>query len=148
MSQDILRSSQHFRASLGVLEERASQEFAKWAAANCRHHVMREEGGVMVLYATRQNCRSEQQHKNAVKALASNKRIKLNTEASFLRLLQPEEYDAIAREAPDTDGHDEAPTHQESPPACGAVEIVPHLPTGFDARAKEAYLALVAVDAR
>ena len=70
MSQQILQTSAHFRANLGVLEETAAQVFSNWAEANCIHHVMQEENGSTVLYATRQISRTERQHKKTLQALA------------------------------------------------------------------------------
>ena len=107
---------------------------------NCIHHVIQEENGSTVLYATRQNGRTEQQHKNALKAVASNRKIKLKTEASFLQLLQ-DEYEVVGGGASDVQMDE--PTLRE---ACG-VEILTALPEGFDERAEQMRLALVAASA-
>ena len=145
MTRDILQSSTHFRADLGALNETAAQEFSKWAAVNCIHHVMQQENCSTVLYATRQNSRTEQQHKNALRALASNRKIKLKTEASFLRLLHLEEYEVIGGEVSATDGQmNEAPL----PTPCGMEMItIEQLPDGFDERAGKLLAQLVAASA-
>ena len=143
MTAENLETSAHFRANLGVLDETAAQVFTNWAIVNCIHHVIQEEKGSIILYATRQNGRTEQQHKNALRAVASNRKIKLKTEASFLRLLH-EEYEAMAGEAPDVQ-MDEL-TLREVPTSCG-VETLTALPVGFDERAQQMRLALVAASA-
>ena len=136
MKRDV-QSSAHFCANLGVMDENAARVFSTWASANCSHHLLREEDCRTVLYATRQNSRSEQQHKNTLRAFSSNKNIKLKTEAAFLRLLHPEEYEAIVREATSAvDTTTDAPALREAvPPTCCKMEILTHLPEGFDARA-------------
>ena len=146
MSQQIPKSSAHFRANLGVLDETAAQVFSNWAEANCSHHVMQEENGSTVLYATRQNT-TEQKHKNALRALASNRKIKLKTEASFLRLLH-EEYEVTGREAPDVRVDEPSLREATLPTSCG-VELLTgtKLPAGFDTRAEQMRLALVAASA-
>ena len=147
MTAEHLETSAHFRANLGVLDETCAAVFTNWATANCSRFFLREESGAMVLYATRPNARSSQQHKNTLKALASNKRIKLKTEASFLQLLHPEEYEAIA---PDTlVSVDQKDASQEGvyPTSC-KMEILTQLPDGFDERAREMLEALVAAEVR
>ena len=144
MAADNLQTSTHFRANLGVLDEAAAQVFANWAAVNCIHHVIQEENCSCVLYATRRTSRTEQQHKNTLKALASNRKIKLKTEASFLRLLH-DECEAMGEEAPATDVHMEEPSLREVPlPTPCKVEIHTELPQDFDQRAEQMRLALVA----
>ena len=148
MSQPTLQTSAHFRADLGVLDEAAAQEFSKWAAANCIHHVMQEENGSTILYATRQNSRTEQQHRKTLRALACNKKIRLKTEASFLRLLH-DEYAATVGEASATDVQMDEPSLREATLRMPCtVEIFTQLPEGFDERAEEMRLALVAASAR
>ena len=148
MSQQLLQTSAHFRADLGVLDEAAAQEFSKWAAVNCIHYVMQEENGSMVLYATHRHSRSEQQHKNTLKGLASNKKIKSKTEASFVRLLH-DDYAAMGGEASATDVQMDEPSLREAPLRMPCeVEILTQLPEGFDERAEEMRLALVAASAR
>ena len=146
MSQQIPKSSAHFRANLGVLDETAAQVFSNWAEANCSHHVMQEENGSTVLYATRQNT-TEQKHKNALRALASNRKIKLKTEASFLRLLH-EEYEVTGGEASDVRVAEPSLREATLPTSCG-VELFTgtKLPAGFDTRAEQMRLALVAAGA-
>ena len=148
MTAENLQTSTHFRADLGVLDEAASQEFSKWAAVNCIHHVRQDENGSTVLYATRQNSRTEQQHKKTLKALASNKKIQLKTEPSFLRLLH-DDYAVVGGEASTTDVQIDEPSLQEATlrMPCG-VEMLTQLPDGFDERAEEMRLALVAESAR
>ena len=138
MTAGNLETSAHFRANLGVLDETTAQVFTNWAAVSCIHHVIQEENGSTVLYATRRECKTEQQHKNALKAVASNRKIKLKTEASFVQLLH-EEY--VGREASNVQMDE--PTLRE---ACG-VEIRTALPDGFDDRAEQMRLALVAASA-
>ena len=148
MTAENLQTSTHFRANMGVLNEAAKQEFSKWAEATCIHHVMQEEGGSTVLYATRQHKRSEQQHKNTLKALASNKRIKLKTEASFLQLLHPEEYEAIAPSVTRASVEQtDAPREGVYPASC-KMEMRTQLADGFDERAREMLEALVAAQVR
>ena len=146
MSQQIPKTSAHFRANLGVLDETAAQVFSNWAEANCSHHVMQEENGSTVLYATRQNT-TEQKHKNALRALASNRKIKLKTEASFLRLLH-EEYEVTGGEASDVRVDEPSLREATLPTSCG-VELLTgtKLPAGFDTRAEQMRLALVAASA-
>ena len=146
MSQQIPKSSTHFRANLGVLDETAAQVFSNWAEANCSHHVMQEENGSTVLYATRQNT-TEQKHKNALRALASNRKIKLKTEASFLRLLH-EEYEVTGGEASDVRVAEPSLREATLPTSCG-VELLTgtKLPAGFDTRAEQMRLALIAASA-
>ena len=148
MTAGIPQTSAHFRANLGVLSEAAAQEFSKWAAVTCIHHVMQEENGSTILYATRQNSRTEQQHKKTLKALASSKKIQLKTEPSFLRLLH-DDYAVMGGEASTTDAQIDEPSLQEATlrMPCG-VEILTQLPEGFDDRAEEMRLALVAASAR
>ena len=144
----IPKTSAHFRADLGALDETAAQVFSIWARANCSRHVMREEDGSIVLYATRPNAKSSQQHKNTLKALASNKSIKLKTDATFLRLLHPEEYEAmIARDTRASDDQTDAPREGASPTSC-KIEFLTKLPDGFDERAREMLEALVAAEVR
>ena len=146
MSQQILQTSAHFRANLGVLEETAAQVFSNWAEANCSHHILRKEDGSTVLYATRPNARSSQQHKNTLRALSSRNNIKLKTEASFLRLLH-EECKDTGGEPSATDVHMDEPSLREAtmPTPCG-VEILT-LPQGFDERAEQMRLSVVAASA-
>ena len=147
MSQQILQTSAHFRANLGVLNEAAAQEFSKWAAVNCKHHVMQEENGSTVLYATRPNARSSQQHKNTLRALSSRNKIKLKTEASFLRLLH-EEYEVTGGEASATDVQMDEPSLEKATLRMPCrVELYTSLPAGFDERAEQMRLALVAASA-
>ena len=142
----MLQTSAHFRANLGVLNEAAAQEFSKWASLNCIHHAMQEENGSTVLYATRQNT-TEQKHKNALRALASNRKIKLKTEASFLRLL-PEEYEFTGGEASATDVRMDEPSLEKATLRMPCkVELFTELPAGFDERAEQMRLALVAASA-
>ena len=147
MTAENLQTSTHFRADLGVLDEAASQVFANWGAVSCIHHVIQEENGSTVLYATRQNSRTEQQHKKTLKALASSKKIQLKTEPSFLRLLH-DDYAVMGGEASTTDAQIDEPSLQEATlrMPCG-VEILTQLPEGFDDRAEEMRLALVAAGA-
>ena len=98
MTAEILQSA-HFRANLGVLDETAAQVFTNWAAANCTRFVLREQSGARVLYATRPNARSPQQHKTTLRALSSRNNIQLKTEATFLQLLNAKEYEEVI--APD-----------------------------------------------
>ena len=128
-----------------MLNEAAAQEFSKWAAVNCKHHVMQEENGSTVLYATRPNARSSQQHKNTLRALSSRNNIKLKTEASFLRLLH-EEYEVTGREAPDVRVDEPSLREATLPTSCG-VELLTELPAGFDERAEQMRMALVAASA-
>ena len=147
MSQQNLQTSAHFRANLGVLNEAAAQEFSKWAAVNCKHHVMQEENGSTVLYATRPNARSSQQHKNTLRALSSRNKIKLKTEASFLRLLH-EEYEVTGGEASATDVQMDEPSLEKATLRMPCrVELYTSLPAGFDERAEQMRLALVAASA-
>ena len=146
MTQQILQTSAHFRANLGVLNETAAQIFSNWAAVNCIHHEMQEENGSTVLYATRQNSRTEQQHKKTLKALASNKKMKLKTEPSFLRLLH-DEYAVRGGEASDVQMDEPSLREATLRMPCG-VEILTELPAGFDERAEQMRLALVAASAR
>ena len=150
MSLDSLHTSAHFRANLCVLDEAAAQAFSKWAASNCSHHVLREESGATVLYATRASSKTSKQHRNNVKAFASNKNIKLNTNASFLILLRPEEYEeAIAHEALAAAGQTTTPDIREvAPPMCCKMEMISQLNEDFHARAQVMLEALVAADAR
>ena len=146
MSQQILQTSAHFRANLGALNETAAQIFSNWARANCIHHEMQEENCSTVLYATRQNT-TEQKHKNALRALASNRKIKLKTEASFLRLL-PEEYEFTGGEASATDVRMDEPSLEKATLRMPCkVELFTELPAGFDERAEQMRLALVAASA-
>ena len=151
MTGEIPKTSAHFRADLGALDETAAQVFANWAKANCSHHVTREEDGSTVLYAARKNSRSEQQNKNTLRALASNKNIKLKTEAAFLQLLRPEEYDeVIAREATAATSQTDAPGLGDNmAPTCCKMEVITiaRLPDGFDERARELLAQLVAATA-
>ena len=147
MSQQNLQTSAHFRANLGVLNEAAAQEFSKWAAVNCKHHVMQEENGSTVLYATRPNARSSQQHKNTLRALSSRNKIKLKTEASFLRLLH-EEYEVTGGEASATDVQMDEPSLEKATLRMPCrVDLLTELPAGFDERAEQMRLALVAASA-
>ena len=140
--------SAHFRANLGVLDEDAAQVFSNWAKANCSHHVMKEEDGSKVLYATRANVRSPQQHKNTLRALISRNRIQLKTEASFLQLLTAKEYEEVI--APDSQAaHTNAPEQEAAPPTCCRVQIIAReISADFDRRAKEMLAQLVAGGAR
>ena len=147
MTQQILQTSAHFRANLGVLNETAAQIFSNWAAVNCIHHEMQEENCSTVLYATRQNSRSEQQHKKTLQALASRNNIKLKTEASFLRLLH-EEYEVTGGEASATDVQKDEPSLEKATLRMPCrVELYTSLPAGFDERAEQMRLALVAASA-
>ena len=147
MSQQVLQTSAHFRANLGVLDETAAQVFSNWAEANCSHHVMQEENGSTVLYATRPNARSSQQHKNTLRALSSRNKIKLQTEASFLRLLH-EEYEVTGGEASATDVQMDEPSLEKATLRMPCtVELYTSLPAGFDERAEQMRLALVAASA-
>ena len=145
MTPQILQTSAHFRANLGALNETAAQIFSNWARANCIHHVMQEENGSTVLYATRQNSRTERQHKKTLQALASNKKIKLKTEPSFLRLLH-DEYAVTGGEA--SVEQKNAPSLREGaiPTSC-KMEIVTQLPEGFDVHAGALLSQLVAASA-
>ena len=147
MTAENLETSAHFRANLGVLDKAAAQVFTKWAAVNCIHHVIQEENGSTVLYATRREGRKEQQHKNALKAVASNRKIKLKTEPSFVQLLHGE-YEVVGGGASDVQMDE--PTLREVPTSCG-VDIFTALPDGFDDRAEQMAeqmrLALVAASA-
>jgi len=148
MSQQILQTSAHFRANLGALNETAAQIFSNWARANCIHHEIQEENCSTVLYATRQNSRTERQHKKTLQALASNKKIKLKTEPSFLRLLH-DEYAVMGGEASATDVQIDEPGLREATLRMPCrVEILMALPAGFDERAQQMRLALVAASAR
>ena len=146
MSQLILQTSAHFRADLGVLDEAAAQEFSKWAAVNCIHHVMQEENGSTVLYATRQNSRTEQQHRKTLRALACNKKIKLKTEACFLRLLH-DECAAMGGEASDVQMDEPRLREATLRMPCGVEILITELPADFDERAEQMRLALVAAGA-
>jgi hypothetical protein len=146
MTAENLETSAHFRANLGVLDETAAQVFTNWAAVNCIHHAIQEENGSTVLYATRQNSRTEQQHKNTLRALACNKKIKLQTDASFVRLLH-EEYEATGGEASDIQMDEPVLREATLRMPCRA-EIFTALPEGFDERAEQMRLALVAASAR
>ena len=149
MTGAIPKTSAHFRAALGTLDEAAVQAFSNWAEATCSHHVLREEETATVLYATRASSRTEQQHKNTLKALASNRKIKWKTEASFLRLLGPEEYEAIVREALPFVGQAEPPgLRGDTPPVCCKMATITQLPDDFDFRAGEMLAQLVASRAR
>ena len=145
MTQQILQTSAHFRANLGALNETAAQIFSNWARANCIHHEMQEENCSTVLYATRQNSRTERQHKKTLQALASNKKMKLKTEPSFLRLLH-DEYAVTGGEA--SVEQKNAPSLREGaiPTSC-KMEIVTQLPEGFDAHAGALLSQLVAASA-
>ena len=145
MSQQNLQTSAHFRADLGALDETAAQIFSNWARANCIHHEIQEENCSTVLYATRQNSRTERQHKKTLQALASNKKIKLKTEPSFLRLLH-DEYAVTGGEA--SVEQKNAPSLREGaiPTSC-KMEIVTQLPEGFDAHAGALLSQLVAASA-
>ena len=146
MTGQILTTSAHFRANLGVLDEVACEVFSTWAAATCSHHMMREEDGSTVLYATRPHAKSSQQHKNTLKALACNK--KLKTVASSLQLLHPEEYEAmIARDTRAPVDQTDTPRESASPTSC-KIEFLTKLPDGFDERAREMLQALVAAQVR
>ena len=150
MSQQILQTSAHFRANLGVLEETAAQVFSNWAEANCSHHILRKEDGSTVLYATRPNARSSQQHKNTLRALSSRNKIKLQTEASFLRLLH-EEYEVTGGEASATDVQMDEPSLEKATLRMPCkVELFTALPAGFDELSEQMRLrlALVAASAR
>ena len=147
MTQQILQTSAHFRANLGALNETAAQIFSNWARANCIHHEIQEENCSTVLYATRQNSRTERQHKKTLQALASNKKIKLETEASFLRLLH-EEYEVTGGEASATDVQMDEPSLEKATLRMPCkVELFTELPAGFDERAEQMRLALVAASA-
>ena len=149
MTGAIPKTSMYFCANLGVLDEAAVQAFSNWAEATCSHHVLREEETATVLYATRASGRTEQQHKNTLRALASNRRINWTTEASFLRLLGPEEYEAIVREALPVVGQTEAPgVRGDRPPVCCKMATITQLPDDFDFRAGEMLAQLVASRAR
>ena len=103
---------------------------------------MQEENGSTVLYATRQNSRTERQHKKTLQALASNKKIKLETEASFLRLLH-EEYEVTGGEASATDVQMDEPSLEKATLRMPCkVELFTELPADFDERAKQMRLAL------
>ena len=148
MAGEIPKTSAHlFRADLGALDETAAQVFSNWAEANCSHHILRKEDGSTVLYATRHNSRTEQQHKNTLRALSSRNKIKLQTEASFLRLLH-EEYEVTGGEASATDVQMDEPSLEKATlrMPC-AVEILTELPAGFDEQAEKVRLALVAATA-
>ena len=145
MSQQNLQTSAHFRADLGALNETAAQIFSNWARANCIHHEMQEENCSTVLYATRQNSRTERQHKKTLQALASNKKIKLKTEPSFLRLLH-DEYAVMGGEAADV-RMDEPSLRAAAIPTSCKMEIVTQLPEGFDAHAGALLSQLVAASA-
>ena len=144
MTAENLETSAHFRANLGVLDETTAQVFTHWATVNCIHHVIQEENNSTVLYATRQNSRTEHQHKKTLKALASNKKIKLKTEPSFVRLLH-DDYAVTGGET--SDAQMDEPSLQEATlrMPCG-VEILTHFPEGFDDRAEQ-MLAFVAASA-
>ena len=145
MSQQILQTSAHFRANLGALNETAAQIFSNWARANCIHHEIQEENCSTVLYATRQNSRTERQHNKTLKALASNKKIKLKTEPSFLKLLH-DEYAATGGEA--SVEQKNAPSLREGAILTSCkMEIVTQLPEGFDAHAGALLSQLVAASA-
>ena len=149
MTGAIPQTSMYFCANLGVLDVAAVQAFSIWASANCSQHILREEDGSTVLHAKRASSRTEQQHKNTLKALASNRKIKWKTEASFLRLLGPEEYEAIVREALPVVGQTEAPgPREDAPPMCCKMETIMQLPDNFDFQAGEMYAQLVASRAR
>ena len=145
MTAEILQSA-HFRANLGVLDETAAQVYTNWAAANCTHFVLREESDARVLYATRPNARSSQQHKNTLRALSSRNKIKLKTEASFLRLLH-EEYEVTGGEASATDVQMDEPSLEKATLRMPCSVELFELPAGFDERAEQMRLALVAASA-
>ena len=145
MTAENLETSAHFRANLGALDEAAAHLFTNWAAINCIHHVIQEENGSTILYATRQNSRTEQQHKNTLRALASNKKIKLQTDASFVRLLH-EEYEATGGDASAVQ-MDEPNLREATLRMPCLAKIRTELPAGFDERAEQMRLALVAASA-
>ena len=95
-----------------------------------------------------QKSRTEQEHKKTLKALASNKKIKLKTEPSFVRPLH-DDYAVMGGEASATDVRMDEPSLQEATLriACG-VEMLTELPEGFDERAEQMRLALIAASAR
>ena len=130
MTAGNLETSAHFRANLGVLDETAAQVFTNWAAVNCTNHVIQEENGSTVLYATRREGRTEQQHKNALRAVASNRKIKLKTEASFVRLLHDEYVGGGS-----SDAQMDEPSREATLRMPCKMEILTQLPDGFDARA-------------
>ena len=147
MTSEDLQTSAHFRANLGVLDETAARIFSTWARANCSHHVIREEDGSTVLYATRPTARSSQQHKNTLRALCSRNSIQLNTEAAFLQLLNAKEYEEVI--GPDARAAQTvAPELQEAAlPTCCKVEIAREISADFDRRAKDMLAQLVAASA-
>ena len=130
MTAGNLETSAHFRANLGVLDETTAQVFTNWAAVNCIHHVIQEENGSTVLYATRREGKTEQQHRNALKAVASNRKIKLKTEASFVRLLHDEYVGGGS-----SDVQMEEPSREATLRMPCEMEILTQLPDGFDAHA-------------
>ena len=82
-----------------------------------------------------------------MKALASNKSIKLKTEALFLRQLSPDEYEVIAPDTRASVEQTDAPREGVYPTSC-KMEIRTQLPDGFDERAREILEALVAAQVR
>ena len=149
MTAENLETSAQFRANLGVLDETCAAVFTNWATANCSRFLLREESGARVLYATRPNARSSQQHKNTLRAVSSRNSIQLKTEAAFLQLLSPEDYEAIAREATAAVDTTDTPGLREgaSPTSC-KMETITQLPDDFDFRAGEMLAQLVASRAR
>ena len=147
MAPEILAST-FFRANLGVLDRDAADIFIKWAGTNCSQHIVREEGNSTMLYAGRENSRTAQQIKNTLRALASNKKIQLNTENSFVTLLGAEEYNkAIAQKAIEAGlpGHKDR-TRATCGSTCRGEYRLELLPEGFELRSKELYEALLAAD--
>jgi hypothetical protein len=132
MTAGNLETSAHFRANLGVLDATAAQVFTNWAAVSCVHHVIQEENGSTVLYATRREGRTEQQHKNALKSVASNRKIKLKTEPAFVQLLQ-DEYEVVGGGSSDVQM--EEPSREATLRMPCEMEILTQLPDGFDAHA-------------
>ena len=139
MTQESLQTPTFFTADLGVLENAAAMALTKWADANCSHYVMQtEQDSSHVLYATRENSKTSKQHRNTLRALASNRNIKLNL--GSLTLMLPEEYKAATSM--------DAPTHCHALPAgrkqtwCGRE--YPLLSADVDARSQAMYGQLLA----
>jgi hypothetical protein len=141
MTGEPLQTSTLFRADLGLLENDAVTAFTTWADANCKHHyVMRSEQGSTVLYARRENSKTSKQYRNALRALASNRNIKLNLGA--LTLMLPEEYKAATFSMDtDTTKHCDALPDGGEQTWCGREQTL--LSKDFDVRSQEMYRQLL-----
>ena len=100
-----------------------------------------------MFYAHREPSKSAAQHRNLIKAFASNRKLRLQTNSGWLALLSPQEYEALVAQTAEAE-HDR-PTGVVRPISPISVQdawrrgrIREKLPDGFDEQARAVYREL------